>query len=363
METLSITDLKAHAPANPGEYAVHAQVAAVHRKETKGGKPYYEVELADAGGAIKLKAWQDSAAFPQAEASDTSGGKGFVCASGQWYQNGTYGLDAKDWSMRSLDDDEAAAVLAGPDELRAKQAEDYALLEAVCSGLSDPRLRALCASFFAKFGERLKRTAAARSNHHARRGGLVEHTAQMMRSADAICSVYDHLNRDLVLAGVLFHDCGKLWENNFPEKGFTMPFDFRAELMGHIPIGVEIVNVLWREVMKGGGSAGWQTLEPPSDHVRLHLIHLILSHHGQLEFGSPVLPKTPEAMALHFVDNIDAKLEMFTEGYQTSKPLSGEVFDRVWTIGANLVRPLAHFDATENPPSGSNSAAGERLPD
>ncbi len=362
METLTICDLKSKAPAEPGEYAVHAQVAAVLKKETKGGKPYYEVELADAGGSIKLKAWQDSAAFPQAEVLKRDE---FVCADGHWYQNGTYGLDARDWTMRPLKDGEIEALLAGPEGLRAKQASDYALLESVCSGLADPRLRTLCGLFFAKFGGRLKRTAAARGNHHARRGGLVEHTAQMMRCADAICTVYENLNRDLLLAGVLFHDCGKLWENSFPEQGFAMPFNFRAELMGHIPIGVEVIDSLWREMSEGPEAAGWETLDPPSDHVRLHLNHLVLSHHGQLEFGSPVPPKTPEAMALHFVDNIDAKLEMFEEGYRTSAQLSPEVFERVWPINANLVRPLAHFagDGGAGPAADPDPIAGGRLAD
>ena len=357
METLSIADLKAHVPANPGEYAVHAQVASLAKKETKTGKPYYEVELADTGGSLKLKAWQDSPAFPQVEVLK---GREFVCASGHWQQS-EYGLEARDWGLRPLKDDETEGVMAGPEALRKKQATDYEWMEQTCGGLTDPRLRAVCALFFEKFGARFRRTGAARKNHHARRGGLVEHTAQMMRCADAIAGVYPNLNRDLLLAGVLFHDCGKLWENSFPEKGFTMPYDFRAELMGHISIGVEIVNALWRETSESDAAAGWKTLEPSDDHVRLHLLHLVLSHHGQLEFGSPVMPKTPEAIALHFVDNIDARLEMFAEGYQTQTALSPEVFDRVWALGANLVRPLGHFE--EGAESDASDGLETRLPD
>src|SRR5439155_668748 len=85
-------------------------------------------------------------------------------------------------------------------------------------------------------------------NHPARRGGLVEHTAQMMRVALALCPLYDQLNLDLLLAGILFHDSGKLWENHLPEDGFTMGFDERGELMGHISIGLELVNSLWRKL-------------------------------------------------------------------------------------------------------------------
>ena len=83
-------------------------------------------------------------------------------------------------------------------ETRERQAADFAYIETTLSGLQDPRLNALARTFLADFGDRFRRAAAARGNHHARRGGLVEHTAQMMRSADAICSAYRILNRDLV---------------------------------------------------------------------------------------------------------------------------------------------------------------------
>lgn len=353
METLSITDLKSLAAANPGEYAVHAQVASATGKETRTGKPYYEVELADAGGAIKLKAWQDSTAFPQAEV--LRGGE-WVCAEGHW-SSGDYGLDAKDWKMRPLDDGEIAAALAGSEKIRAKQATDYAYLEAASKSLVDPRFRAVCLLFLEKFGPRFRRAGGARGLHHARRGGLVEHVAQMMRCADAICPVYAELNRDLLLAGVLFHDSGKMWENGYPEKGFTMPHDFRAELMGHIAIGAELVNLLWKEA-EAAATDDWRTLDPPGDTARLHLVHLVLSHHGTHEFGSSVLPKTPEAMALHHVDNIDAKLEMFANGYREQEPLSAEVQRKVWALGANIVRPLAEFTAPNAAMIGS-----ECLPD
>ena len=105
--------------------------------------------------------------------------------------------------------------------------------------ISDPRLRALCEAFLNEWGDRFQRSAAARNYHHARRGGLVEHTAQMMRLAEKIAPLYPALNFDLLRAGILFHDSGKLWENHLPDTGFTMPFDERGELIGHISIGLE----------------------------------------------------------------------------------------------------------------------------
>ena len=90
--------------------------------------------------------------------------------------------------------------------------------------------------------------------------------------------------------------------------------------------------------------------------MRLHLLHLLASHHGELQFGSPVVPKTPEAWALHYVDNLDAKLEMISAGYATSKHLAARVQEKVWPLPGNLVTPLGHFHAA--PPAAENGATG-----
>ena len=152
------------------------------------------------------------------------------------------------------------------------------------------------------------------------------------------------LNRDLLVSGVLFHDIGKLWENVYQEQGFTMPYTEISELIGHIPLGMEIVNKLWRELLDEDGlREEWQDLEPASERVRLHLLHLIASHHGELEFGSPVVPKTPEAQALHYIDNLDAKMEMFDRGYQVTHELGKNVYERVRPLPGRLVKPLPEF--------------------
>ncbi|MEP6956483.1 MAG: HD domain-containing protein, partial [Chthoniobacterales bacterium] len=263
--------------------------------------------------------------------------------SGEFHQHHQYGLDAKRWTVRALTAQETGELLQGPPELRAKQAADWKHIVSCIGALSDPRLRALGEAFLADWGDRFRRTAGARSYHHARRGGLVEHTAQMMRLAGQIAPLYPQLNVDLLLAGILFHDSGKLWENHLPETGFTMAFDERGELMGHISIGLELVNSLWRKVQGGPGAAGWEILKPASEDVRLHLLHLIGSHHGELQFGSPVSPKTPEAMALNYIDNLDARMEMFTAGYLVAKPVADRIYERVRPLPGNLVKPLEKF--------------------
>ncbi|MEO8351124.1 MAG: HD domain-containing protein, partial [Chthoniobacteraceae bacterium] len=172
---------------------------------------------------------------------------------------------------------------------------------------------------------------------------LVEHVAQMMRSAHAICDAYPGLNRDLLTVGVLFHDCGKLWENQMPADGFTMPFDERGEMLGHITIGIEVANSLWRKLAQREAAAAWKELVPASEDVRLHLLHLIAAHHGELQFGSPVPPKTPEAIALHYIDNLDAKMEMFANAYAGSRYLAPRIQEKVWPLPGNLVTPLPVF--------------------
>ena len=91
--------------------------------------------------------------------------------------------------------------------------------------------------------------------------------------------------------------------------------------------------------------SGWLTLEPASEDVRLHLLHLIASHHGQYEFGSPTLPRSPEAFALHYIDNIDAKMEMIKDSYATAALIAPQIYEKTFPLPANLVTPLAEFQA------------------
>ena len=333
------TSIREVKQAANGRFAIRCQVEAVRQRLTKTGKPFLELALRDAEDSLTLKVWEDNPVFSTATGLKPGN---FIEVVGDW-TTGNYGLECKDWGLSLLDEDEVGAVLHGSDSLRQKQTEDWDDIAAFVAGMVDPRLRTLCQWFLDDYGERFRRTAAARDYHHARRGGLVEHVAQMMRTADAICGVYPTLNRDLVLAGVLFHDCGKLWENSFPENGFVMPVQEAGEMLGHITIGLELINRLWRDLMQNEEAEEWKSLEPANEHVRLHLLHLVASHHGEYEFGSPVLPRTPEAMVLHHVDNIDAKLEMMFRGYETSPEVGRNVLERVRPLPARLVKPLAHF--------------------
>lgn len=332
-----MTDIAALRTAGKDEWVravVPVAVEAVIEKASKDGKPYLEVQLCDALDRFVLRVWSDNGQY---DAVQSLAKGACLRLEGEFHVHPSFGLEARRWSFDALTGSDKEAFLGGPPELRARQEEDYRYIAEQVAGWGDPRLRALGEAFLEKFGPRFRRTAAARFFHHARRGGLVEHTAQMMRYADAVCTANPALHSDLLMAGVLFHDCGKLWENCMEEEGFAMPFDERGELLGHINIGIELVNSLW----KGLPLDEWKDVSPASEDVRLHLLHLVASHHGELEFGSPVQPKTPEAIALHYIDNLDAKLEMLARGYQTGATVADRIYDKVRPLNVRLVEPLA----------------------
>ncbi len=351
-ERLTINELESRATATPAPFVLWLQLDGVLQKTTKSGKPFLAATFADATGSVKINIWSDHPAFDLAQTWKPGS---YHQLEGKWI-TGSYGLDAKDWTTRPLTPEETATVLQGAGPLAQKQDVDYSTITAAIASISDPRLHLVSTTFLDRFGDRFRRAAGARGNHHARRGGLVEHVAGMLRAADAICTAYPQLNRDLLITGTFFHDVGKLWENGYPKDGFTQPFDRTAELLGHITIGIELASKLLLELGEiPENHAAWKTLEPSTQDVRLHLLHLIASHHGEHEWGSPVLPKTPEAIALHYIDNLDAKLEMFAQGYEKNPQLGPGVYDRSFPLRQHQVTPLPSY----TPPPAETAPPGE----
>lgn len=350
MEILTIRELKSRLLNGQAvETLLHVQVGNIAPKTTKDGKPYFEVQFMDHCERIILRAWQDAPAYTLCVAVESGH---CVELNGEFNHHTAFGLDARRWHFRALNDAERTTFMAGPREVRERQETDYQFILDTVQSLVDPRLRILCEMFLVENGERFRRTAAARSFHHARRGGLVEHTSQMMRAACALADVYKRLNRDLLVAGVLFHDSGKLWENHVAEDAFHIEHCERGELLGHINMGIEIVNSLWRQLKANDEFLTWKTLTPTSESVRLHLLHLIASHHGEMAFGSPVVPKTPEAHALHYIDNLDAKMEMVFSGYATAQQVATNIYDKVRPLTGYLIEPLKPFPAEVDPSGG-----------
>ena len=194
-------------------------------------------------------------------------------------------------------------------------------------------IRAVIDLLFFRHHEAFRRAAAAFGNHHARRGGLLEHTSQMLRCAVALAPLYPEVTPDLLYAGVILHDFGKIVETDYPERGFEAQHRCAGELLGHIAIELQMIQRAWEE-MHG---MQYQTL-------LTHLLHLILSHHGQNEWGSPVEPKTPEAVLLHQIDMIDSRIEMLRGMVQAGEEKGGLVKAK-WPMKGYVALP---FSALKN---------------
>lgn len=177
-------------------------------------------------------------------------------------------------------------------------------LRSILLKLGNPHLRALAECFLMddEFVQGFCRAPAGVRNHHAYLGGLLEHVVTLLEAAERLLPVYPELDRDLLLAGIFLHDIGKVRELSY---GRTFAYSDEGQLVGHIVIGVEMLNDKVARVPDLTG-------EPFPKELLLRLKHMILSHHGTYEFGSPRLPMTPEAIALHHLDNFDAKVHAFT---------------------------------------------------
>lgn len=176
----------------------------------------------------------------------------------------------------------------------------YSALTAYIDKMKNPYLKELSESFFmdGDFAERFQFHSAAKSVHHGFVGGLLEHTLHVTQICDFFCRLYPMLNRDLLLCAAMFHDIGKMQElSRFPANDYTD----EGQLLGHIVIGA-------MEVQKH-----IDAIPDFPKNTASELIHCILSHHGELEYGSPKKPALAEAVALSFADNSDAKLETMKE--------------------------------------------------
>jgi 3'-5' exoribonuclease len=170
--------------------------------------------------------------------------------------------------------------------------------------LEQPQLRALVECFLMDepLMVGLRQAPAGIRNHHAYLGGLLEHVVTMLDAADRLAPLYPEVNRDLLLMGIFLHDLGKVRELSYDRAfGYTD----EGQLIGHIDIGLELLAAKVARVPDLTG-------EPFPTELLLRLKHMIVSHHGSYEFGSPRLPMTPEAIALHYLDNLDAKIHSFT---------------------------------------------------
>ena len=273
--------------------------------ETKAGKPYLSLVLMDATGEISGRVWENA---EQLMGECPAGAVVSVSGQAQAYRGI---LQLRVDSLSRIADSEVDLALFVPSTqsnvtLMAKE------LVRLANSVDNPFLKELLLDLF---GERrlmqaFKKAPAAKVMHHAYVGGLLEHTLAVARLADSVSALYPSLDRSLLMAGALLHDIGKLREFRFD----SFPFDYtdRGRLVGHMVLGIEMIQE------KINGISGF-----PED-LGDRLKHLILSHHGRYEFGSPSLPMMQEAFALNFLDDLDAKINYMDrlagqakgEGYQ-----------------------------------------------
>ena len=189
-------------------------------------------------------------------------------------------------------------------------------------GMSNPDLKALLKSILGdpSIAMAYREAPAARQLHHAWLGGLLEHVVSLLRLGDRVAAHYTLLDRDLLLTGIILHDVGKI-----RELSWDIGFDYTIEgvLLGHIQMGVDLVE------------KAIASLPQFPDRLRTLVLHLILSHHGKLEFGSPKLPMIPEALVLNFVDDLDAKMQAVVSEFEKSAREGkgpDEMTGRVWSL-------------------------------
>jgi 3'-5' exoribonuclease len=276
------------------------QVFLVRDKDlrtAKNGSLYLLCTLGDRTGGLPARMWQTSESIYNSLPLD-----GFVQVKGRTEDyKGTLQLvvDAlRPWSADKVD----LADFLPITQLDIEQM--WAELLEILRVIKDPKVRALVKKFCEdrELVAAFKRAPAAMALHHPFIGGLLEHTLGVAKSAKAVLPLYPRVNADLVLAGVFLHDIGKTAELN---AGTSMNYTDRGQLIGHITIAA-----IW--IAEKAKQVGDDSGEPfPQKTIDL-LQHIVLSHHGTLEFGSPRLPAIPEAFLLHYMDNLDAKLWMVT---------------------------------------------------
>jgi len=261
-------------------------------KTTREGAIYLDIDLQDSSGSLNAKIWSDVDKYQaEFERGDVVKVEGVI----EEYKEQ---LQVRVKRLRKARPEDAIELTALQPASRHSIEQMEKEIREILAEVKNKDLQNLIKKFFdePELVEKLKQCPAARNVHHAYLGGLMEHIWRMLKSAKALVKdVYPDLNYDLVITGTFIHDLGKLLEL---ESTPVISISRAGYLEGHIVLGLKLLERLLREIK-----------DFPSE-LRLHLEHIIISHHGELEWGSPVVPLTPEAMLIHHIDNLDAKLNM-----------------------------------------------------
>ena len=276
---------------------------------TKTGKSYYAMSLQDKTAVVDAKIWDLSSGIDYFEAMDYI----HVVGEATSFQ-GSIQLNIRRVTRAREGEYDPKDYL--PSSPYSKDSMKEKLLELIAS-IKNEKLRTLAESFFVEdkaFADVFFDKSAAKSIHHSFLSGLLQHTLRVTQLCDFYCEKYPMLQRDLLITGALLHDVGKVRElSDFPENDYTDD----GQLLGHIVMGCEMVGEKIKEI------DGFPT------RLEAELKHCILSHHGELEYGSPKKPALIEAVALNFADNTDAKMETFTEILESTTETGWLGFNRL----------------------------------
>jgi 3'-5' exoribonuclease len=289
-------------------------------RQKKSGEPYLSLLLADRTGVLDAKMWDGVA-----EICDTFGRDDFVKVKGliQEFHNKPQMTVHK---LQRLEDGEIDPADYFPHTEKNVE-EMWGELRRTAASLANPHLRALLEAILGdeEIAERYRTAPAAKTIHHARLGGLLEHVISLLGLCRRVAEHYPLIDTDLLLTGAVLHDIGKIYELDYRR---SFGYSTAGQLLGHLIIGLQMVDG------KIAGIAGF----PPK--LKMLVEHLILSHHGQYEFGSPKLPSFPEALLLHHLDNLDSKIESMRMTVENDRNIAGE-----WTnYNPALERPVLKMD-------------------
>ena len=280
----------------------------VYNKITNAGKPFLSAVLADASTSVECKVWDYPGPLGPADEGKVVKVQGVM----QEFK-GMPQVKVERIRLASPQDPYILSDLvpAAPMDLDAA----YAGIEALVETLDDADYRAVCQEFLRRHGERFRQVPAAKSVHHGFLGGLLMHTSYMLELAEFLAKLYAPvIQRDLLLAGTLLHDFAKLEEFVVSQLGVVTEYSTKVftnfvtalekgQLLGHLVMGAQEAAEVCKE------------LQVPEEKSVL-LQHMLLSHHGQPEFGAAVVPQCAEAELLCYIDNIDAKMEIYRENLE-----------------------------------------------
>ncbi len=257
-------------------------------RSTRDGKPYLRLELGDRTGTVEARMWDR---FEESAASISRDDFVKVQARVETYRNRMQ-LSLDRIRRAELAELDAADFYS---HTEANVDELWGRLRQFAAELTDPWLRQLVEAVLndSEISPLLRRAPAAKTMHHAYLGGLLEHVVSLCELCFVVAARYPETNRDLLLTGAILHDIGKVYELSYDRSlGYTN----EGQLIGHIVMAVEIIG------RKAAAIPGFP------DHIATLVKHMILSHHGQYEFGSPKLPMFREAVMLNYLDDLDSKM-------------------------------------------------------